>query len=440
MGSQYRGRSKPHSPRQGSSLMSRLSKRFRWLGINEGGSVLAAGVIVLGIFSVLFATGVRQEGSAQELDILTAHRRKALDVARGGMDKLLMEFNQNSRVSDCSTALIENDVENWQLAPAATQLDDNTVLLTSQATISGVSETVTVTMHRDESEGGNPFQNFLGGITIAARDDITGNCLLSLSSIGSPVYYGARRPSITYVGLPLLKKTEAQIDIPTIEDVDVAVRAQVASLSIAPANRVNTLPRRAEIAENTRVTPKSGTLKPSGNSLKVNAGKWLIVDGSLNMTAGLLQTFNLELYGNIVVLGGSVSMGGIGSSNVKGNGMIICLPSGSSGISIGQIGVVGLDALTLISTGNVSVGFMGTFDGGLLAYGKHVHVGGILGGLTLSTCCLVSDTNVDIDFFVGTLILRKGTEEGWKNQPLPKVVGSGSLGPYKIISWDEGNT
>ncbi len=54
------------------------TRRFRCLGMDQTGSVLAAGIVILGIFAVLFAAGVRHEGSAQELDIFIASIAKPL--------------------------------------------------------------------------------------------------------------------------------------------------------------------------------------------------------------------------------------------------------------------------------------------------------------------------------------------------------------------------
>lgn len=429
-------------------VVRRLAAPFRSRGMDERGSVLAAGVVILGIFAVMFTAGVRHEGSAQELDILTAHRRKALDIAKGGMDKLLMEFNQRYRTSDCSTAATQDEDEHWELVPSVSTPTADTVVLTSKATVSGVSETVKVTLQKQG--GDNPFENFLGGITLASRQGISGSTGWTQPDIEQPVYYGPEACKLTYNRwvIPILwsetvnynlQKTTQRIDIPLAEDIDAAVRAQLASITFTD-NRTD-LPREGWLNPNTVIRENTWVKTPGGTGtispfllashLTVEEGKWLVIEGSLNIW-GLAFSINLE--GNIVVIGGSAEIGGLLATRVTGKGMIICLPSTpSQGITMGQIGVEQLEALTLISTGKLSIGSLGWFEGGLLAYGKKITVDG-LGEYDLETCCLVSDTTIEVDTG-GEFKLRKGEKKDWSNQPIIPL----GTGNYKIVSWEEGN-
>lgn len=444
--------SKPRSLRSMRQAVKRLTDRFRWLGMDQGGSMLVAGIVILGIFAVMFSAGVRQEGSAQELDIRTAHRRKALDVAKGGMDKLLMEFTQRYKTSDCSTLVTKDEDEHWELIPSVSTPNADTVVLTSKATVAGVSETVKVTLRKDE--GTNPFSNFLGGITMASREEISGNTGWTEPDIEQPVYYDNGEEEedckLTYkTGFPLwpdindynLEKTTQQINIPTSQEIDAAVRAQIAGITFTDYR--TTLPRDGFFNPSTTIK-KNTWITPSGNDpieplflasyLTVEEGKWLVIEGSLKIW-GLIFEMNLD--GNIVVIGGSAQIGGFLSTKITGRGMIICLPPADNedgGITMGQIGVERLEALTLISTGKLSIGSIGSFSGGLLAYGNTVSVDGA-GEYDLSTCCLVSDTNIAVDAG-GKFKLRKGEKEEWSNQPIISGLGTG----YGIVSWEEGNT
>ncbi len=445
----YRDRLRPRFRRPMPAAFKRLSDRFRWFGMDQTGSVLAAGVVVLGIFAVLFAAGVQREGAAQELDIFTAHRRKALDVARGGIDKLLMEFKQKDSVSDCYSGVTSNDEENWELASNAIQMDSNTVLLTSEATVAGVTETVKVTLKRQEGEGGNVFQNFLGGITLAARNKISGHASRK-PDVEQPVYYGEDNCYLTYrsgiifgkTKIYDLQKTTKEMHIPTPEDLDYAIRTQLTQMrDNGEFVEVNELTHKwnTTIKKNTWITTKAGkgTIKPWGflSELKVEKDQWLVIEGSLDIWGAF---FTLNLQGNVVVLGGSVRIGGLLFTKMEGAGMIICLPdSPTDGITLGQIGLERLEALTLMTTGNLDLGSLGSFKGGLLGYGKKIKADSA-GQFKLTTCCLVSDTDIEVSAG-GEFYLRKGKIQDWANQPLPKVLGPGSHGPYEIVDWQEGN-
>ena len=412
-------------------VVRRLAAPFRSRGMDERGSVLAAGVVILGIFAVMFTAGVRHEGSAQELDILTAHRREALDVSRGGMDALLKKFYDNPG--------IDGPVASGDY-PAELDVDNNgnTVVLTSKATVAGVSETVTVELRREEQ---NAFENFLGGITIAAKKDITGTVAL-LSHIEEPVYYGDRNQLKWLNWLSYdLRKTTQQIDIPTPDDVEQATNAQLAALS--SAKKVSSLGDNVTISQNTWYKVGSngkGEYKPK--KLTVNANTWLVIEGSLIIETPFLGTRELNLNGNIIVKGGHVKFGNfnllsLGAMYFRGNGMIICIPDNrDNGIEFGQIGAEFL-ALSAITSGRVQLRSFGAATGSFLCYGDSVTVESGFFGIDLSTCCLVSNTDVHLDSGGFVSVLRKGAKQQWSNQPILKGLGTGE--GYNIVNWREGN-
>lgn len=135
--------SRLHFPQTVSQAVRLVTRRFRCLGMDQTGSVLAAGIVILGIFSVLFAAGVRHEGSAQELDIFTAHRRKALDVARGGIEALRVQYdNKYDTVTGTLSLGPDEPVdENCTLATSAGKdpTDPSRVVLMSRAITTAMS-------------------------------------------------------------------------------------------------------------------------------------------------------------------------------------------------------------------------------------------------------------------------------------------------------------
>ncbi len=113
------------------------SRLLLTLGSNQKGSVLVAGIIILGVFAVLLAAGVRQEGSAQALNIVISHRREAQDLARGGIDQLLYELRSIDNPADW-TPVGKSDPQGGWSTKLAAEPKGKTLTLRSTATVSGV--------------------------------------------------------------------------------------------------------------------------------------------------------------------------------------------------------------------------------------------------------------------------------------------------------------
>lgn len=472
-----------------------MTRRFRCLGMDQNGSVLAAGIVILGIFAVIFAAGVRHEGSAQELDIFTAHRRKALDIARGGIDRLLMEFSERYEITDCTTGDLPAPDHQSTLHSRATKSASGAVTLTSIATVAGVRETVSVTL---EPSGGGLFESIFGERTLAAGGTVFAKNN-SQGSVDSPVYYGnLDRKSNAKITIP---NSVGTVDIPTVDEVKTAILNRFTPPHVTYSKTVNAIPT-STVTQNTFVTKNSHTFK-STTEISVAEGAWLglktitigdganvrlngafevdqinsgtnvqfnvqldgtlvvngnvsisnnskgtiVLNGDLIINGGSLRFVNntsvdLVLNGNIVVLGGNVVFGNNNTTNITGRGMIITVPpEGTSGIvasnnstlNIGKPGI-GTTQLSMITTGKADMKNNGTFYGSLLLYGKDIT---FLSNcdVTANTASVVSPGNIE---FANNcdVTLRRGAFEDWEGHP--DLEGE-EFGDYQVVSWKEGN-
>ncbi len=433
-----------------------MFRRFRRLGMDQTGSMLAAGIVILGVFAVLFTAGVRQEGSAQAMDILTAHRRKALDIARGGIDKLLMEFNKSFNVADCKVGdLTPPDVLSTLRTKAKKDAATGEVTLTSIATVSGVPETVSVTL---APLTGGLFESLFGQRTLATN----GTVYLRNNSKGTvegPVYYPPGhivRDKNSKVNIPLSTGT---VEIPDVNTVKTAIQSQFN----ATATGYNKLPSNnisgKVVYVGNYVTSKSVTLSGSGfdfqldGNLVVNGsvstsnnskGK-ITVNGDLIINGGDLTFSNnsdcdLILNGNIVVLGGKVETSNNSKLDILGQGMVLTVPKSGLGFDFVNNSVVNIGdpskvtkGLSLITTGGATFYNNGTVRGSLLLYASSI--------IFENNCWI--DANIssvispgDITFSNNSdVTLRRGSVEDWEEHPDLE----GGTGGYQIVSWGEGN-
>lgn len=252
--------------------------------MDQTGSVLAAGIVILGIFSILFAAGVRHEGSAQELDIFTAHRRQALDVARGGIEALRVQYDKKYDTITGTLALGPDEPvdENSTLATAAGKdpTDPSRVVLMSRATVAGVMETIRVTLA--STPGGGLFENFFGETTVATEGNITVSGSADVT-VEEPVYYSGK----TVNGSGTVQIPRSITDKPDIPDID-TVRAQASAyVDSLVFDRVVSNLGTDVVTANTRLT-KEYKKNGSGNArLEVKNGSWLVIDGSLSISGSV---------------------------------------------------------------------------------------------------------------------------------------------------------
>jgi hypothetical protein len=480
----------------------RLTGRFRSLGMDQRGSVLAAGVVILGIFAVLFTAGVRHEGSAQELDIFTAHRRKALDVARGGIDRLLMEFSKDYKASDCTTGDLPSPDDQSTLHAKVLKDPSGAVTLTSIATVAGVRETIAVTL---EQSGGGLFEGLFGERTLAAGGTVTAenNCE---GSVDSPVYYGSlERKNNAKITLP---DSVGLTDIPTVDTVKSAILDRYAPPGVDYDQIVTAIPS-GIITQNTLVNLGKDPYKFSGTSeINVAPGAWLgfkstksnaikfqngadvlfsgdfevngsitnannasftfrvdgtlivngdvsisnnavgtiILNGDLIINGGslsLLNNTNIDLFlnGNIVVLGGNAVFGNNNTSSIVGRGMIIAVPPE------GNSGIVASNNSTL----NIGENDVGTTQLSMITTGKvdFDNNGAFLGSLLLYGKDITFKNNCEITANTASVV-SPGNIVFSNNSDVTLRRGEfedwedhpdleGEGGEYRIVHWEEGN-
>lgn len=453
------------------------TRRFRYLGMDQTGSVVAAGIVILGIFTVMFAAGVRHEGSAQELDIFTAHRRKALDLARGGIDRLLMEFSKENDVNDCTTGDLPAPDYQSTLKAIASKDGSGVARLTSSATVGKARETVTVTL---EPSGGGLFAGLFGKRTLASGGTVHAKNH-STGSVDSPVYYPGEVDRETHAKIAI-PESEGTVDVPAVDRVKSAVLARLSTTGIVYGKKVSTIPS-GTITQNTLVTASQqlsgtreinvaagaclavsggvsfrdhgeGTLVINGD-LHINNGSLsvgshakvdLILNGDLiinngSLTVGTHAQVDLVLNGNIVVLGGGVTFQNHSQTSIVGRGMIIAVPSGSgngieasnhSTLTIGESGA-GTTNLSLITTGTVDLDNHGDVYGSLLLYGKDIYFSNHC-VVEAGTASVVSPGSIEFGSH-SAVTLRRGDFEDWEDQPDLE----GEAGEYRIVGWEEGN-
>ncbi len=451
-----RGHKRPNCDRPVGRLSKFTFGKFRSLRIDERGSVLAAGIVILGIFAVLFASGVRHEGSAQALDIFTAHRREALDIARGGIDSLQAAYNGNYDSVVGFPAMPEPTTVsgNSSLAAVARRNTDGTVALVSTAVVSGVRETVTVTL---EAATGGLFEHLFGERTLAGG----GYIYLRNNAAGSveePVYYPPgklQRSGNAKITFPASTGTAV---IPGTDVVEQAIlqrfQTDGAGYQNLPDNEISNVSYSGNFVTNKAVTMKNqvqldGNLVVNGRSVTIakNITSTITLNGDLIINNGSLlfdgnSVTTLFLNGNIVVLGGNVEVTNNAKLDIVGQGMIISVPkSWQTGIEFSNNTTVnigdprkGTTALSIISTGKASLENNGQVKGSLLLYASSV--------VFANNCVIKANTASvispgDVEFSNNANVtLGRGAFEEWVSHPDLQGAGTGA---YKVKSWVEGN-
>ncbi len=420
---------------------------------DQKGSVLAAGVIILGIFSVMFAAGVRSEGSAQVLDIITANRRSALDVARGGMEQLLKELNEVKDVNAWIPLGQDCPEEGWQTELTA-ELKGSNLQLRSKGTVRGVSETISVDL---EAYGESILRPVLGKVVFAAGNKLETKLSGSAAVVvDGPIYAqniqwdeGKGRsptPGVTNVGSTFIQ---------TLDEVAEEIWSQLESSNYRYfAPYIGPTGTKADIVVGADTRWEGKTLQCS--SLEVKEGTTLVVEGSLDVGKSLV------LNGTVIVIGGGIKIHPTGSDpGISGRGMIACVPpKGQAPLTVDRRGkpvlntgavnisatgsVTGVLSCSIVTTGDISISMTASAGGKdgwntLFMYGHDITIdGSASSSLKVNGFSAVATNDIKITGSGSASVdFSLGDSKAWAPQPLPQ--GTGKSG-YRITGWKEGNS
>lgn len=184
------------------SFVKRRSRRVFRGSLGQAGGALVYALLVFGLAGVILAASVSQEGSARTLNVRTAQRRVAIDMARGSMDEMLArlegieyELGKWDRERDeRDRPIISRSDTGWSVVTTAEGIGSG-IEVVSVATVREVSETVTVWLEPDPSGGPD---GFIPGLELGAVITAGGNCSVNPTGRGGAVVYG----DIDVVGVP----------------------------------------------------------------------------------------------------------------------------------------------------------------------------------------------------------------------------------------------
>lgn len=412
-----------------------MSRRFRAFGLNEAGSALAFGVILLGVFSLLFAAGVRQEGNAQELDIHTAHHRKALDVARGAIDEMLELFFRDFDLGDCEPINDSDPDENWDVVCTAAAGLNDSVWITAKAGVAGVHETVKVRL--DQYLWGDLLGQ--GTLVVGGDLEVVVDANQGADGIGvyGDAYIGGSKDlsraygrfdiygnELTHLPDPIPTPDEMRASVMSAID-DIVFEVTVEGLTVGPSDTV-------VIDRHTRVTKKS--IAVNGN-LVIMPGCWLVADKGITANGGCKITVD----GTLVVIDGKINMDANQDVPISGNGTIICLTENQK--LMVELTEGERSGMAIICTNNVELTIAGTppAENSLFVYGNNIECWFEReNGVDIVPCTFMSyrDTKLWCKGNAGLVNLRGGNFE-WDDERLP--FGDEDM-TYRITYWEEGNS
>lgn len=413
-------------------FMKSRSRRIFGGRLGETGSVLVYAVVLFGLCAVILAGSVSKESSARTLNIQTGQRRNALDLARGGVDEMLMALYQKDfDLTKCpgysagvSSITREDPPEGWTLSVTAREEAVNSILVEGHATVRQVSETVRVWLEPYSLQDIFSDGAIVGGqdaetkFTGSNKDgcQIKGNVLLGGEWKCQKKDQGKFR-----VDGKLLEKVP--VSVPKPEEIQAQVLAAAAKKSWPGS--VPTGQQHIVISSDTKI---EGGLSIKGNgSLTVEEDTWLYVKGKLTANGNIDR---ITVNGVMIVDGMNID-----SSKeipISGTGTIICLSNGKFTFGSGSWG-----GITLVCTGTLDLKFVDSPEpgpGGLLVYG------GTLGvtfdsksPIELNPCRFLSPGNIQLD-----LSMKKLVEIDAGEIP-PDPGGQTIVMGYRVSQWKEGN-
>ncbi len=417
-------------------FMKSRSRRIFGGRLGERGSVLVYAVVLFGLCAVILAGSVSKESSARTLNIQTGQRRKALDVARGGVDEMLMALYQKDfDLAKCpgysagvSSITREDPPEGWTLSVTAREEAASSILVEGHATVRQVSETVRVWLEPYSLQ-----DIFSDGAIVAGGN---AQAQFNPNAVGCQVE-GNVRVGGTWT---LTEKNQDQFTVENgnvVAGVPVSVPEpkQIKAAVQAMVDARDSWPGTVEDKEHIVISSdtKTGNLNVTGSSLTVEEDTWLYVDGKFNGN-GKIQSVTVN---GVMVVTGEMNFNTNKNVpiSVSGTGMIVCLADKKSKITL-SAGSWG--GITLVCTGELDLSFANAPEpkpGGnsLLVYG------GTLGvtftsesPIELNPCRLLSPGNMQLNFENKAKLV--GLHAGEIHDPGGQTITIG----YRVSQWKEG--